>query len=241
MVDRDDASTQGGGGLRRERHGTIDVWTIDRPTAANTLDRRVLTDLASAMAAVAADPAVRAVVLTGAGDRAFCGGMDLKAFERGELDGFDFADLFRFFRGGLAIPVVAAVNGAAVGGGFELVLGCDLVVASDNARFGLPEVTHGLVGASGAVELPTRIPLAIALELGLTGAFIDASRALALGLVNRVVPAGAALAAALDLAGTIVANAPDAVAATKHLMRAAFGDGVLSARVEADEVGARAH
>jgi enoyl-CoA hydratase len=165
--------------LQRERRGPIEIWTIDRPEAANTLDRSVLMGLSKAMAEVADDGGVRAVVLTGAGDRAFCGGMDLKAYERGELDDFDFADLNRLCRGELPVPVVAAVNGAAVGGGFEIVLGCDLVVAAEHARFGLPEVTHGLVGASGVVELPARLPIAIALEIGLTGAYIGAARAAA--------------------------------------------------------------
>jgi enoyl-CoA hydratase len=130
----------------------------------------------------------------------------------------------RFTRGELAIPVVGAANATAVAGGFELLLGCDMVVASDAAKFGIPEVKRGLYAAGGGVYVGTRIPLAIALELALTGDSIDASRALALGLVNEVVPADQVLDAALALAERVARNGPLAVAATRELVRAAAID-----------------
>jgi enoyl-CoA hydratase len=117
-------------------------------------------------------------------------------------------------------PIIAAVNGTAVAGGFELVLACDLAVVADHAKFGLPEVRRGLIAAGGGTNLPRRIPLALALELALTGDTIDAERALRLGLVNRIAPGDQVLAQALDLAATIARNGPLAVRVTKELMLA---------------------
>jgi enoyl-CoA hydratase len=121
-------------------------------------------------------------------------------------------------------PVIAAVNGVAVGGGFELVLACDLVVAADTARFGLPEVKRGLIPGGGGTLLGTRLPLALALEIALTGEFIDAAQAASWGLVNRVVPAAELLDAALALAATVAANGPLAVALAKNLVKRAVLD-----------------
>jgi enoyl-CoA hydratase len=129
-------------------------------------------------------------------------------------------------------PIIAAVNGTAVAGGFELVLACDLAVVADHAKFGLPEVKRGLVAAGGGTNLPRRIPLALALELALTGETFDAARALELGLVNRVVPGDRVLDEALALAGLIARNGPLALRVTKELMLAqAQGAG-------RDEIGA---
>jgi enoyl-CoA hydratase len=130
----------------------------------------------------------------------------------------------RFVRGDVAVPVVGAANATAVAGGFELLLGCDVVVASEAARFGLPEVRRGLFAAGGGVFLSTRIPLAPALELTLTGDPIDAARAYALGLVNQVVAPDEVLDAAIDLAERIARNGPLAVRATKKLVRTAATD-----------------
>jgi enoyl-CoA hydratase len=147
--------------------------------------------------------------------------MDLKAFAAGE----DMTSVGE----GLALlancpkPVIAAVNGTAVAGGFEVMMKADLVVAADHARFGIPEVSRGLVAAGGGTRLPTRIPLQVALEMGLTGATITAQRALELGLINRVVPAAEVLDQALALAALINANGPLAVQATKRLMREEVG------------------
>jgi enoyl-CoA hydratase len=192
------------------------VVTINRPEAGNALNPAVGAGLVEAFTRAATDDAVRVVVLTGAGEKIFSAGMDLKAFAAGE-------DMTTVGQGMAALqgckkPLIAAVNGMAVAGGFELMLGCDLVVAAEHARFGIPEVKRGLVAAGGGTRLPSRVPMAIALEMGLTGDTIDAARALALGLVNQVVPAAELLDAALALAARITVNGPLAVMATKQLM-----------------------
>lgn len=203
-----------------EVRGTSLVVTINRPERRNALDPAAMSGIGRALVGAAADNGVRAVVLTGAGDRAFCAGMDLKAFAEGGISVDDLP------KPGLEVltsavfpkPVIAAVNGPALAGGFELMSACDLVVAAEHATFGIPEVKRGLVAAGGGTRLPRRIPLAIALEMGLTGEPLDAARALALGLVNRVVPAGEVLDTALGLAAAVAANGPLAVTATKELM-----------------------
>jgi enoyl-CoA hydratase/carnithine racemase len=149
--------------------------------------------------------------------------MDLKAFAAGEdiaKIGMGFAALRNCKK-----PLIAAVNGHALAGGFEVVMMCDLVVSVDSARFGIPEVKRGLFAAGGGVRLPARIPLAIALEMGLTGDPIDASRAKELGLINQVVPAAELRDAALALAARVSANGPLAVQATKQLMLDEIGNG----------------
>jgi enoyl-CoA hydratase len=127
----------------------------------------------------------------------------------------------RLTKGEIAVPIVGAAQATAVAGGFELLIGCDVVVASDQARFGLPEVKRGLFAAGGGVFISTRIPLAVALELTLTGDSIDATRAASLGLINQVVPPEEVLEAAIALAERIAANGPMAVEATKKLVRLA--------------------
>ncbi|WP_433755605.1 enoyl-CoA hydratase-related protein [Nocardia sp. CA-135398] len=204
-----------------KRHDAIAVVTINRPEVRNALDANTIAGIGSALQFAEEDTDVRAVVLTGAGDRAFCAGMDLRAFASG-------ASLFDDSRPGLESitqrtfpkPVIAAINGAALAGGFELMLACDLAVAAEHATFGLPEVKRGLVAVGGGTNLPRRIPLAVALELGLTGESINAARAFELGLVNRVVPAAQLLAEALELAGLISRNGPLALRITKELMLA---------------------
>jgi crotonobetainyl-CoA hydratase len=199
------------------------VVTLDRPEAGNALDPATGQELLDVFGRVAADDDVRAIVLSGAGEKIFCAGMDLKAFASG-------ADLSPLIGGINALktctkPVIAAVNGVALAGGFEVMMHCDLVVAAEHARFGLPEVKRGLVAGGGGTRLPSRIPLAIALEIGLTGEPIDAARALALGLINAVVPAAQVLPEALALAARIAANGPMAVRVTKQLMREEIGSG----------------
>lgn len=192
------------------------IITLNRPEAANALNAAVGEGVCSALEKADEDVDVRAVVLTGAGEKIFSAGMDLKAFAAGEdmsKVGATFAAL-----GALPKPLIAAVNGQALAGGFELVLRADLVVAAEHARFGIPEVKRGLVAAGGGTRLPRRIPLQVALEMGLTGEPISAARALELGLVNRVVPAAEVLDTALGLAALIAANGPLAVQATKQLM-----------------------
>ncbi|MFT3853388.1 MAG: enoyl-CoA hydratase-related protein [Ilumatobacteraceae bacterium] len=205
------------------RHDAVLLVTLNRPEAGNALDPETGQGICDAFAQATADDEVRAIVVTGAGPKIFCAGMDLKAFAAG-------ADMAPVGRGLDALdscpkPVIAAVNGMALAGGFEVAMRCDLIVAADHARFGIPEVKRGLVAAGGGTRLPSRIPLAIALEMGLTGDPIDAARAAQLGIVNRVVPAAEVLGAALELAGRITANGPLAVQATKRLMYDEVGPG----------------
>ena len=178
--------------LVREPRGAVLVLRLNRPEARNALSFELISELGLGLEAAETDPGTRCVVLTGTGDRAFCAGMDLRAFAAGESMSEDqqrgMAVFGRFMRGDVEVPVVGAANATAVAGGFELLLGCDVVVASDQASFGLPEVKRGLFAAGGGVFVSTRIPLALALELTLTGDYIDAARAHALGLVNQVVP-----------------------------------------------------
>ncbi len=202
-----------------ERRGAVALLTINRPEARNAINRATALALEAALAAADADDAVRAVVLTGAGDKAFSAGMDLKAFAAGEVPFTDhgFAGITTHV---LTKPVIAAVNGPALAGGFEIVLSCDLVVAAEGAIFGIPEAQRGLVaGAGGLVRLPRRIPLAQAYELALLADPISATRAYELGLVNRVVPAGDLLETALALGERIARNAPLAVATSKRVIR----------------------
>ena len=208
--------------LVSERRGVVQLLRINRPDARNSLNRAVVAGLGKGIDAASADPEVGAVVITGTGDRAFCAGMDLREFAEGPVvdEGMQsgLQAYQRFIREGCPKPVIGAANATAVAGGFELLLACDLVVASDQARFGLPEVKRGLFPAGGGVQIGRRIAAAVALELVLTGDTIDAGRALQLGLVNRVVPSDRVLDEALQLAGTIAGNGPLAVQAAKELV-----------------------
>ncbi|HEX5944830.1 MAG TPA: enoyl-CoA hydratase-related protein [Acidimicrobiales bacterium] len=215
-------------GLVTERQGAVTVLRLNRPEARNALTPALTAALGAALLAADDDPDTRAVVLTGTGDRAFCAGMDLRAFSGGEkIDSAadpGIAGFVRFVQGGIATPIVGAANATAVAGGFELLMGCDLVVASSAAKFGLPEVQRGLFAAGGGTAIGQRIPLAVALEIALTGDTFEAGRAYELGLVNRVVPADDVLPVALALAERIAANGPLGVAATKELVRLAATD-----------------
>jgi enoyl-CoA hydratase len=201
------------------------VITINRPERRNALNAETIAGIGSALTAAENDDDVRVVVLTGAGDQAFCAGMDLRNFAAGTaaVPGPSGPGLEVFTTRCFPKPVIAAVNGAAVGGGFELVLASDLAVAAEHATFGVPEVKRGLVGAGCSTRLASRVPPAVALEMGLTGDPITASRAQALGLVNEVVPAGQALARALELGDRIARNAPLALRVTKALIFAEMG------------------
>jgi enoyl-CoA hydratase len=213
--------------LVRERRGNVLVVRINRPEARNALNGPVMAGIGSAVKAAESDPAIRAIVLTGTGDRAFCAGMDLRAFangEQGAVDGDLMDALNRLFQGQVSIPVVGAANASGLAGGFELLLGCDVIIASSEARFGLPEVKRGLFPAGGGTFLAMRLPLAIALEMTLTGDSIDAARAYELGLVNQVVAPEEVVDAAVAFAERIAANGPLGVAATKELVRLALTD-----------------
>ncbi|UOX89861.1 crotonase/enoyl-CoA hydratase family protein [Amycolatopsis sp. FBCC-B4732] len=207
--------------VRTERIGGTLLITIDRPQARNAVNAAVATQLAAALDELEADPTLRAGVLTGA-ENTFSAGMDLKAALKGEspeIPGRGFGGLTD---AELAKPLIAAVEGFAMGGGFELALGCDLIVAGEDARFGLPEVKRGLIAAGGGViRLPKRIPHHLAMEFLLTGEPVTGRRAGELGLVNRVTPNGDAAAVALQLAEKLAENAPLALAAVKKVVRAA--------------------
>jgi enoyl-CoA hydratase len=203
--------------LREERDGVL-VLTLNRPQARNAVDRATAEQVAAALDELDGRSDLRAGVLTGAGGT-FCSGMDLKAFTRGELPvvaGRGFAGLAQ---APPRKPLIAAVEGYALAGGFEVALSCDLIVAARGAVFGIPEVKRGLMAAGGGLlRLPRRVPYHVAMEMALTGNPIDAERGAALGLVNRVVEDGEALAAALELAAAIGANGPLAVMGSKRVL-----------------------
>jgi enoyl-CoA hydratase len=209
--------------VRTERIGSTLLITLDRPQARNAVNAAVATALTAALDELEADPTLRAGVLTGEGGT-FSAGMDLKAAMRGEspeVEGRGFGGLTEAEP---AKPLIAAVEGWAMGGGFELALACDLIVAAEDARFGLPEVKRGLIAAGGGViRLPKRIPYHLAMELLLTGEPVDGRRAGELGLANRVTATGQAVARALELAERLADNAPLALAAVKRVARAADG------------------
>jgi enoyl-CoA hydratase len=213
--------------LVRERRGPILVLRLNRPEARNALTARLLSDIGIAVLEAESDPEVRVIVLTGTGDRAFCAGMDLRSFADGEsmdLGDSGRAGYQRLVEGRTTLPVVGAANGTAIGGGLELLLGCDMTVASTQARFGFPEVKRGLFPAGGGTFVGSRIPLAVALEMVLTGELIDAARAQQVGLVNTVVAPEEVLATALALAERISENAPLGLAAAKELVRLGVRD-----------------
>ena len=196
-----------------ERVATV---TLDRPEALNAISTELALELAAAVEPLGVDPEVRAVVLTGAGERAFCVGADLK--QRAGFDDHGWFVQREVFRRGFAavrrcpLPTVAAVAGFALGGGTELALACDLVVAAEDATFGLPEVRLGLVPAGGGTQLlARRVGRSVARDLVLTGRRVGAGEALRLGLADRVVPRAEVLAAATGLAAEIAGNAPTAV------------------------------
>ena len=201
--------------------------TLDRPEAMNALSSGMAARLAAVCAELAADRGVRAIVLSAAG-RAFCVGADLK--ERAAMTDADLMAQRPVFRAafgavlGLPQPVIAAVHGYALGGGCELALSCDLIVADETAQFGLPETTVGLVPGSGGTQLALRrLGPGGAADLVLTGRRIDAAEAARLGLADRLVPAGAAGEHARELAGLIAANSPVAVLNAKRALRQGAG------------------
>lgn len=204
-----------------EARDGVQVITINRPEAKNALNGAVARGIAAAIDELEESDALRVGVLTGAGGT-FSAGMDLKAFLTGDVPLVGDRGLGGLTQAPPRKPLIAAVEGWAVAGGFELTLACDLVVASREARFGVPEVKRALVAAAGAaILLPQRIPQAIALEMLLTGDPITAERAAELGLVNRLTDVGGALEGALALAARIAENGPLAVAVSKQIARSA--------------------
>lgn len=208
------------GPVRVENHGRILVATLNRPEVRNAVNAGVASALAGAWDTLDADPELRVGVLTGA-PPIFCAGMDLKAFAAGE----HMTDPVRGFAGTVdrppEKPLIAAVEGAALGGGLELMLACDLVVASEGTQFGLPEAKLGLAALAGGLRtLPRRIPYQLAMEMALTAEPIPAWRAREAGLVSRLVPPGEALAAAIELAESIAVHPLMGVRTSKRLVSA---------------------
>jgi enoyl-CoA hydratase len=214
--------------LIHERRGNVLVARLNRPEARNALSPTLLAALGEAVLEAESDVDIRALVVTGTGDRAFCAGMDLRAFAEGGATSDGRAEateaMSRLFRGEVGVPIVGAANATAVAGGLELLLASDVIVASSEAKFGLPEVKRGLFPAGGGTTLGRRIPFNIAMELLLTGDTVDAARAYELGLVNAVVAPDQVLPAALALAERIAENGPLALRATKELARLAITD-----------------
>ena len=207
--------------LTEVRDGVL-IVTINRPEAKNAMNKAAAEGIAAAMDRLDADDDLRVGILTGAGGT-FCSGMDLKGFLRGESPSIEGRGFGGIVQSPPKKPLIAAVEGYALAGGLELMIASDLVVANANAKFGIPEVKRGLVAAAGGVMmLPDQIPERVALELALTGDFIDAPRAYELGLINRVVD-GPALDGALELAQKIVANGPLAVRVSKAIVKESRG------------------
>lgn len=196
----------------------IVVITINRPSQRNAINRAVSYGVCAAVDELDARDDLRVGILTGAGSN-FCAGMDLKAFLRGEATRVEGRGLM-----GIALtppkkPLIAAVEGYALAGGFEAALACDLLVAARNAQFGLPEAKRGLAAAAGGLlRLPRLIPARIAMEIALTGDMVSAERLERYGLINSLTEPGEALAAAMDLARRIIANAPMSIAASKRVI-----------------------
>jgi enoyl-CoA hydratase/carnithine racemase len=214
----------------REQRGNVLVLRINRPEARNALNPGVMGGLGAGLAEAESSPDIRAVVITGTGDRAFCAGMDLGAFSSGNMaptpeEQEGMKTFNRFFSGQhVDVPIIGAAQSSAVAGGFEVLLNCDLAVVADDAKLGLPEVKRGLFAAGGGVFLGQRIPMAIALELCLTGDYITPERAAHFGLVNRVVPADKVVDTAIELAEAIAANGPLGLAASKEIIKLAVVD-----------------
>jgi enoyl-CoA hydratase len=196
----------------------VAVITINRPEARNAVNGAVARGMAAAVDDLDTRSDVRVLILTGAGGT-FSAGMDLKGFLSGDAPMVPGRGFGGIVERPPRKPVIAAVEGYALAGGFELVLACDLVVASDQAKFGLPEVRRGLVaGAGGLLRLPRRIPYHLAMQIALTGEHFSAAHLREAGLVNAIVPPGEALAGARELAGRIAQNAPLALEATKRVI-----------------------
>lgn len=204
--------------IRTQVADNVAVITIDRPRARNAINGEVARGIAAAIEDFDSRGDVSVLVLTGAGGY-FSAGMDLKGFLAGDAPTAAGRGFGGIVERPPTKPVIAAVEGYALAGGFELVLACDLVVASEEAKFGLPEVRRGLVaGAGGLLRLPNRIPYHLAMEIALTGEHFSAARLADAGLVNKLVPAGEALSAATDLARKVALGAPLALAATKRVI-----------------------
>jgi len=201
-----------------EHENGIVIVTINRPQQRNAVNRAVSYGVCEAIDELDRRPDLRVGILTGAGGT-FCSGMDLKAFLRGEVTRVEGRGILGIAMTPPKKPLIAAVEGYALAGGFEAVLACDLVVAARDAQFGLPEAKRGLAAAAGGLlRLPRLLPPRIAMEIALTGDFIGAERLAQFGMINALTESGGALEAAKALARRIIANAPLSVAASKQVM-----------------------
>jgi enoyl-CoA hydratase len=199
----------------------IAVLTVNRPDSLNALNKQVITDLTEAVNSIDSDPSIRCVIVTGSGAKAFVAGADIK-----EIDQLESVDAYKFASAGqflfskietLRMPVIAAVNGFALGGGLELALACDFIIAADDAKFGLPECTLGIMpGYGGTVRLVRRIGPARAKEIAMTGGFYSSAEAFNLGVINKVVPQAELMTTVQKMAQTIASRAPKAITAIKE-------------------------
>ncbi|MEA2294052.1 MAG: enoyl-CoA hydratase [Solirubrobacteraceae bacterium] len=223
--------------LTSEDGGVLTI-TLNRPQARNAVNQAVAEGVAAALDRLDADDDLRIAIVTGAGGT-FCAGMDLKAFVTGERPWAGDRGFAGITQRSAAKPLIAAVEGFALAGGFEVALACDLIVAARDARFGIPEVKRGLIAAGGGlIRLPRRIPYHLAMELALTGDPVGAERAAEMGIVNRLTEPGEALAGAQELAATIVRNAPLALAASKTIVQRTGEWSEEEAWHKAGEIGA---
>jgi enoyl-CoA hydratase len=216
--------------ITAERHGNVGVMTIDRQHVRNAVNPSALHRMAT-LITTWPEEGVRAIVITGAGTVSFSSGMDLRSIRAAPTT--EVSEAISMFDSAMndehRVPIIAAVNGSAVGGGFEMVLRCDLAVAADHVEFGLPEVKRGMVPGGGGTLLPSRIPLGVALEIGLLGQPITAIRAYHLGLVNRIEPSEHVMQSAIGFGQQIAMNGPRAIAKTRQLMWKTAIDGAASA------------
>lgn len=207
-----------------ETHGKVGLIRLNRPQSMNALNPQLLGELIQALSAHDSDPNIGAMLLTGS-ERVFAAGADIKFMTEAsaaEMRANGFVSLFEGL-GKLNKPLIAAVSGYALGGGFELALACDMIVASESARFGLPEVTIGVIpGGGGTQRLALALGKALAMEIILNNRILSAAEALQFGLINRVVPVELLLEESLSLASEIAARAPLAVAAAKRAIIGAF-------------------
>lgn len=201
-----------------EIEGQIATITIDRPEVRNAIDQATAHEISVSLAQADADPTARVIVITGAGG-SFCVGMDLKAFLRGEVVRSPTNGFAGVTQRVVKKPLIAAVEGYALAGGFEIAMACDMIVASEDARFGLNEARRGLVpDAGGLMRLPRQIPPKIAAELVMTARTVSSAFLASHGLVNRIVPRGEAVSAARQLAAEIVSNDPLAIEIGKRIL-----------------------
>lgn len=202
-----------------ERRGRVLVITLNRPDQMNAINGALSTGLWAAVQELDTDPDLTAGVLTGNG-RGFCSGMDLKAFSRGE----DIGPMFEFVQAGAQKPLIGAIEGFALAGGLELALSCDLLVAANGAKLGIPEVKVGLFAAGGGViRLTSRVGYGKAMEMAITGDPISAEEGMNFGLISRLAEPGTALETAIELAERVAGNAPLGVAASKKIVRSSIG------------------